>query len=334
MTVPSADSTARPDPRAPLHPQVKALLDLFLAMRPEPRIFDPVLMRERSALMVPWLTASAPAVTSEREIKIPGPAGDVRALVFVPEDAGQRPPMVVYLHGGGFVNLSPETHAKLTKQIAVGTGAIVVSVDYHLAPEHPYPAGLEDCLAAFRWVRDNAEALGGDHSRIAVAGDSAGGNLAATMVLRLLDADEEPPAAAVLLVPWLDLANDTPSFRTFGPDDVVIDDISMNFYRASYAPKPEQWDDPFVSPLRGDLSRFPPTCVVVGGIDPLCDEGVLFAEKLRAAGRDSVLLNYAGMPHGFMFFPGIDDGERSIDEVCGFLRSRLGQPAATTAAKR
>ena len=320
--------SARPDPREPMQPQVKALLDLFLEMRPQPRIFDPAIMRERSAAMIPWLTASAPEVMSGHEITIPGPAGDIRALVFVPKNIREQPPLVVYLHGGGFVNLSPETHTKLTKQIAAGTGAIVVSVDYRLAPEHPYPAGLEDCLAAFRWVRDNAAELGGDPTRIAIAGDSAGGNLAAATTLRLLAAGEEPPSAAVLLVPWLDLAMDTGSFRTLGPDDVIIDDTAMLFYRESYAPSPAQWDDPFVSPLRGDLSNFPPACVVAGAIDPLCDDSVLFAEKLQSAGRDAVLLNYAGMPHGFMFFPGIDEGERSVDEVCAFLRSRLAERTA------
>jgi acetyl esterase len=309
-----------------MHPQVKALLDLFLQMRPEPRIFDPVVMRERSAASIPWLNADPPAIQSEREIKIPGPGGDIRALVFVPKDAGERPPLVVYLHGGGFVTLSPETHAKLTKQIAVGAGAIVVSVDYRLAPEHPYPAGLGDCLAAFHWVRENAESLGADASRIAIAGDSAGGNLAAATTLRLIVAGETPPVAVVLLVPWLDLGNETPSFRTFGPDDPVIDDISMMFFRASYAPKPQQWDDPFVSPLRADLSNFPPACIVVGSIDPLCDDGVVFAEKLEQAGREVQLLNYAGMPHGFMWFPGIDEGARSLEEVFAFLRAHLTEP--------
>ena len=322
-----SENSERPNPRDPMHPQIKILLDAFVAMRPEPRIFDPVIMREGVAAMIPWLTAGAPAVASEREITIPGTAGDIRALVFVPKGAGKRPPLIVYLHGGGFVQLSPETHAKLTKQIAAGTGAIVVSVDYRLAPENPYPAGLEDCLAAFRWARGNAPALGGDPTRIAVAGDSAGGNLAAATTLRLLAAGEEPPSAAVLLVSWLDLAMDTPSFRTFGPDDPVIDDIGMNFYRESYAPAPEQWDDPFVSPQRGELLRFPPTCVVVGAIDPLYDDGLLFTQKLQAAGRDAVLLAYDGMPHEFMLFPGIDEGQRSIEEVCNFLRSRLAERA-------
>jgi acetyl esterase len=317
------------DPREPLHPQVKRLLDLFLEMRPEPRIFDPPAMRERSNAMIPWLSADMPEIESEREIRIPGPAGNIRALVFAPRGTGELRPLVVYLHGGGFVSLSPDTHAKLTKQIAAGTGAIVISIDYRLAPEHPYPAGLDDCVASFRWARDNAASLGADPSRLAIAGDSAGGNLAAATTLRLLAAGEAPPSAVVLLVPWLDLGNDTTSFRTFGPDDPVIDDIAMMFFRASYAPKPQQWEDPFVSPLRGDLSTFPPTCIVVGGIDPLCDDGVLFAEKMQEAAREVVLLNYAGMPHGFMWFPGIDDGAKSIDEFCSFVRVHLAQPAAT-----
>ncbi|HEV8573813.1 MAG TPA: alpha/beta hydrolase [Dehalococcoidia bacterium] len=316
--------STKTDPREPLHPQVKALLDDFRARRPAERVFDPTQMRAETVAMVPVLTAGAPDVAREEEIRIPGPAGDIRALLFAPENAtGKALPILVYLHGGGWVILSPESHAKLTKQFAVGADAIVVSVDYRLAPEYPYPAPLDDCVAAFRWVRENAASLGGDPKRVSIGGDSAGGNLSAATTLRLLAAGEEPPSSVLMICPSTDLAMDTASLHTFAPDDPIIDTTFMEFCRGCYAPNPGQWGDPLLSPLHGDLSAFPPTCVVVGTIDPLCDDGVLFADKLRQSGREVVLQQHEGMPHVFMLFPGIE-GERSVAAMCEFLRRSLG----------
>ena len=321
-------TSTKTDPREPLHTQVKALFDMFLELRATEPVLDAVQMRAQTSDMIPFLTQDAPDVGREEEISIPGPAGDIRALLFAPKDAtGKALPVLVYLHGGGWVILSPDSHAGLAKKFAVGAGVIVVSVDYRLAPENPYPAPLDDCVAAFRWVRDNAASLGGDPERLALGGDSAGGNLAAATTLRLLAAGEKPPSSVLMICPSTDLAMETDSLRTFAPDDPIIDTTFMEFCRGCYAPNSEQWSNPLLSPLHGDLSDFPPTCVVVGTIDPLCDDGVLFADKLKKAGRDAALLAYDGMPHVFMLFPGIDEGQRSIDEICTFLRSRLTERA-------
>ena len=312
-----------PDPRAPLDPQVKMLFEMMGANRAE-RVLEPAPMRAGLGALAPLLTGGAPPVAAEKEIQIPGPAGNLRARVFWPEDKAAGPlPMIVFFHGGGYVVMSPETHEKLTKQLCVGVGAIVVSVDYRLAPENRYPAPLDDCLAAFRFVRVNARTLGGDAARVAAAGDSAGGNAAAAVSLRLIAAGEKPPAALLLLCPWTDMALDTDSMRRFGPDDGVLDTDIMTWFRDCYV-RPENWSDPFASPLRGDLSAFPPTLVVVGGIDPLGDDGVAFARKLERAGRKVVLQSHAGMPHDFMVFPGIDEGARAIDGICRFAKSALG----------
>ena len=208
-------TSAKSDPREPLHPQVKALFDTFVALRPAERIFDPVQMRAQEPEMIPFLTQGAPAVAREEEIQIPGPAGDIRALLFAPENTtGAALPVLVYLHGGGWVILSPDSHAGLAKKFAVGAGVIVVSVDYRLAPENPYPAGLDDCVAAFLWVRQNAASLGGDPNRVAIGGDSAGGNLAAATTLRLIAAGEEPPTSVLMICPCTDLAMGTASVKT------------------------------------------------------------------------------------------------------------------------
>lgn len=296
---------------------------MMAAGRPT-RVLEPGPMREGLGALGPLLVAGAPPVAAEKEIQIPGPAGALRARVFWPGDPQRGPyPLITYFHGGGYVVMSPETHEKITKQLCVGAGAIVVSVDYRLAPEHRYPAPLDDCLATFRWVRAHAKELGGDAARIAVAGDSAGGNASAAVTLRLLAAGEAAPTAAILLCPWTDMALDTDSMRTFGPEDGVLDTEIMTWFRDCYV-KPGDWADPFASPLRGNLSKFPPTLVVVGGIDPLCDDGVRFAKKLEAAGRKVVLQTHQGMPHDFMLFPGIDEGERSIAAICRYAKSALG----------
>ena len=311
------------DPRAPLNPPVKVLFEVMAAGRPT-RVLEPKPLREGLGALLPLLNAGAPAVAAERTLQIPGPGGEIRARAFYPGDPKRGPyPVIVYFHGGGYVAMSPETHEKLTKQLCVGVGALAVSIDYRLAPEHRYPAPLDDCLAAWRWVRAHASELGGDASRILAGGDSAGGNATAALALRLIAAGEPLPGALLLLCPWLDMALDTESMRVFGPDDGVLDTEIMTFFRDCYV-VPANWPDPFASPLRGDVRRFPPTLVVAGAIDPLRDDALQFAKKLETAGREVVLSSYAGMPHDFMLFPGIDDGERAVQEIVRFAKAKLG----------
>jgi len=314
--------------RDPMHPVVEGLFQAIFATRPAERVMDAEILRAGDALAAVGFNIGAPSLPVEREITIPGPAGDLRALVFAPREAGGAAlPVVVYFHGGGFVILTPESSAKIAKRMAQNVGAVVVSIDYRRAPEHPYPAPLDDCIAAFRWVRAHAASLGGDPARVGVGGDSAGGNLAAATALRLLAEGDSPPAAAVLMCPWLDMEMDSPSFRAYGPTDALIDDVVMTYWRDSYTDDPAVWANPLASPLRGDLSAFPPTCVLAGGIDPLCDEDVQFAEKLKAAGRDVELHEYAGMAHIWSFFPQLD-GLTDVDARIGaFLRRVFGSEA-------
>jgi acetyl esterase len=134
------------------------------------------------------------------------------------------------------------------------------------------------------------------------------------------------PSGVALICAWTDLAMKTRSFAAFGPDDLLIDDAAMTYWRSCYAPDPAQWDEPFVSPLRADLASFPPTCIVVGGIDPLYDDGVRFAEKLRAAGRPAELHEYGDMPHDFPLFPPLSAITDAVDRVATFVHGVLEQP--------
>lgn len=308
------------DPRGALHPQVEQLFEMMRANRGA-RVLEARALRESLGALAPLLNAGAPQVAREREIRIPGPGGAIRARVYEPRTPAPRPALVFY-HGGGYVIMSPETHAKLAKQLAVGAGCTVVSVDYRLAPEHPFPAPVDDCVAAFRWVRAHPGELGADPRRIAVAGDSAGGNASAAVCLALAEAGDRGPAAAVLLCPWTDMALESESMRALGPDDPLLDAELLRFFRDSYL-KEAEIPDPRASVLRADLTRFPRTLVVVGSIDPLYDDGAELARRLEAAGVDVQLQEHEGMPHDFMLFPGIDEAQACVERVCAFLRDAL-----------
>lgn len=270
-----------------------------------------------------YFNVGAPAIALEREITIETPAASLRAMVWAPVAEPDGLPVVLHLHGGGYVFMLPESFAKPWKEIAIAANAIVVSLDYRLAPEHPYPEPLDDCVATFRWLREHAREIGGDPARIAIAGESAGGGLAVAATLRLLAEGDEPPAAVAVASAWLDLRNASASFEAFGPDDALIDSATMAYWRESYAARKEQWSDPYLSPVLGDVSAFPPACVVVAGIDPLYDDGVTFAEKLRAAGRSVELHEYEGMPHIFWCFPPLHQFSDVSALVGAFLRCEL-----------
>ena len=179
-------------------------------------------------------------------------------------------------------------------------------------------------MAALRWLRDHAGELGGDPGRIALGGDSAGGNLSAAATLRLHANGEQPPAGAVLICPLTDVGLGTDSARRLAPDDPILDWPMLEFFRSAYlGPGREQWDDPFVSVARANLEAFPPSCLVAAGLDPLHDDALLLAERLRLAGRRVELRRYAGMPHAFPLFPGLAAGARAIGEIGDFLRELL-----------
>lgn len=307
--------------REPLHPEIRALFDATLAAREaNPRVLEAAVMRTQEPLLAAMFNAGAPEVAVEREIVVAGADGEMKALVHAAEGSGL--PVVLYAHGGGYCVMSPQTHAKITKQLAVGVNAVVVSIDYRLAPEHPHPAGIEDCIAAFVWLRDHASGLGGDGSRIAMAGDSAGGGIVAAAAQRLVPMGFAP-AAVLINCGWLDLNDDSPSFQAYGLDDPLIDEEVMSYWRQCYQPDRERWPDPDVSPLFGEIEGFPPACIVAAGIDPLCDDGLNFAARLREAGREVELLHYEGMPHVFSWFPGVSAGPGAVDAMCTFLRERL-----------
>jgi acetyl esterase/lipase len=313
-----------PYTRDGLRPEVQAFIAAARAARVPGAPRDAAASRAFDPVLATVFGAGSPDVAREEEIRIPILGGEVRALVYAPEQRdGELLPVVQYTHGGGFVIMTPESVAKVAKRIANDARAVVVSIDYRRAPEYPYPAPLDDCVDAFRWLRMHAATLGGDASRIATAGESAGGNLAAATALRLDSAGEPMPTAVVVACGWMDLAMQTRSLEAFGPDDPIIDSEVLRYWRSCYTPDEALWREPFASPLRGDLSSFPPSCVVPAGIDPLYDDNVLFADALRRAGREVEVHDYEGMPHDFLLFPQLEPLTDVMARITTFLRRAL-----------
>ncbi len=247
----------------------------------------------------------------------------VGVRIYRPESTAAAP-LVVYFHGGGWVVGSTETHDNQARAWCAGTGAVVVSVDYRLAPEHPYPAALQDCYAATRWAFAAAEQLGADPDRIAVAGDSAGGNLAAAVCLLARDRGDLAIAAQALVYPAVDATMSLASIRELA-SGFLLTASTMRWYTHHYLPDPVQRREPLASPLHApDLDGLPRAIIATAEYDPLRDEGETYAERLGAAGVPVTLRRYDGLVHGFFGMgPQVDAAQRAIDELCADLRRLL-----------
>ena len=253
---------------------------------------------------------------------IPGPAGEIPVKVFTP--AGRGPfPLLVYLHGGGWVIGSPETHAKLCAELAEGAGVVVVSVHYRLAPEHVPPASLDDCVAAIRWSVEHAAELNADGSRFAVGGDSAGGNLAAASMLRLRDEGGPKAKLQLLFYGAYTGDNELPSVN-FNAEGKILTKKAMEWFYAQYLSGGADLKDPYIAPIHGDLRGLPPALLIVGTLDPLLDDSKLFARKLQEAGVPATLSIYEDMPHVFVQLTAIlDGGKKAVGEACVALKNAL-----------
>jgi acetyl esterase len=230
--------------------------------------------------------------------------------------------VLVYFHGGGWVLGDLESHDRVCRALANQAGCVVVSVDYRLAPEHVFPAGAEDCYAATKWVAENAASIGADGARLAVGGDSAGGNLAA--VVSMMARDRGGPAInfQLLLYPVTDCALATPSQKEFANDGYVLSRADMEWFWKNYTDPIAEKNNPYACPLRAkDLSGLPPALVLTASHDPLRDEGERFAERLIAAGVKTTCTRYEGVTHGFVSFAdGLDKGKEGQRQAADALR--------------
>ncbi len=266
------------------------------------------------------------------EPTIEGAAGLLGARLYVPDRTGSPASdgdgdaLLVYYHGGGFVVCDLETHDNPCRFLALHAGVRVLSVDYRMAPEDPFPAAFDDAVAAFRYAVAHADELGADPARIAVGGDSAGGNLAAG-VARVAAGDSGPgPALQVLLYPWLDLAEKRPSYQLFG-EGFDLNDADLEWFTGHYLPDRNDARDPRCSPmLAQDLAGVAPAYVATAGFDPLRDEAEDYALRLRDAGVAVALRRHAGLIHGFLNLIGIGHACREATlEMAGALRLGLAR---------
>ena len=255
-----------------------------------------------------------------------GPGGALALRIYTPVGNGPFPVMV-FFHGSGFVVCSLDTHDGMCRNLCAGAGCVVVSVDYRLAPEHKFPAATDDCLAATRWVAANACALGADAGCIVVAGDSAGGNLAAVTALRIRDEGGPRLKGQLLIYPVTDYHDSNAPSMAENAEGYGLTRAGMIWFWDHYLADPSQGAAPHASPLRAkDLSGLPPALVVTAEYDPLRDEGEEYAKRLRQAGVATEMKRWDGMNHGFFVWPGVvEKAGIAMDEACAWVK-QMTQP--------
>lgn len=303
-----------------------ALKLLALAGQPELEELDPIQARARVTQDAAAFAGRPVALERVQDVTLDGAAGSLRGRLYVPPGAGTAGGLVIYFHGGGFVVGNLDTHDNSCRFLAAQAEVRVLAVDYRLAPEHPFPAAIDDGLAAFRWAAAHAAELGSDPARIAVAGDSAGGNLAAGVAVLAASDGGLAPAFQLLLYPWLDLADKRDSYRLFG-EGFYLTESDLDWYRGHYVPAPADERDPRCSPLRaGDLTGVAPAYVATAGFDPLRDEGEEYARRLEAAGVAVALRRHRGLIHGFFNTVAVGHaGREAVIEAAGAIRMALAR---------
>jgi acetyl esterase len=324
LAVPHTLAALQPPHRVdgdPICPQIQLLLGMLNAQpRPGMHQVSVEVARKQYAFICKMTDGRGPSVPRLENRTIPGPAGEIPVRIYGPVSSGAALPALVYYHGGGFVLGSPDVTDAFCRRAALGARCVVISVDYRLAPEHPFPAAVEDSIAAFAWVLENARSLGVDPKRVAVGGDSAGANLAAVVSIARRDADLPGPAHQMLYYPATAPRSDTESHRHFG-DGYFLESTTIAFFRESYVgenPADDYRSSPLLTP---DLKGLPGTQLITAGFDPLRDEGRAYAARLADAGVrvDDVL--EGRLIHGFVAM----NFSRLAREANGRAIRRLGR---------
>jgi acetyl esterase len=311
----------------PVDPQIQALLDFvasknlpphYLLTPPEAR----AAMEKSRAIFRPPEPVPLPRI---EELSIPGPAGALPARLYGAEARGAgAPPIVLYFHGGGWVTGSLDTHDDLCRRLAKRSGCLVVSLDYRLAPEHKFPAAVDDACAATRWIAQHGRELGGDPMRLAVAGDSAGGNLAAAVALLARDQGGPALRQQVLIYPATTHDFTLPSVSAYG-EGFLLTAQGMAWFWDHYLPSPADREDFRASPLRAkSLAGLPSALVLTAEYDVLRDEGELYAERLKREGVPTRLVRHAGMIHGFITMSVVARTLQIVDELGQAIQAGLG----------
>jgi len=308
----------------PLHPSAEALI-AQMAAAARPPITELAVDEVRQGYVAGAVLAGPRRpVHRVEELVIPSQTAAIGARLYAPESAVPLPALVYY-HGGGWVIGDLETHDATCRQLSLLTGCVVVAVDYRLAPDHKFPTAAEDAYAAFAWVVQNAAALGIDPARVAVGGDSAGGNLSAVVALMARDRGGARPVFQLLVYPVTDFSFETASYAE-NADGYILTRHTMRWFWNHYLAAPEDGANPYASPLRApDLRGLPPALVITAEFDPLRDEGEAYGERLRGSGVPVTTSRYPGMTHGFFHYAGaLPPGDLAMREAAAALRGVFG----------
>ena len=309
----------------PLHPQVEALLNQMAAAGGKP---TNAMTPEECRAVFDGLFASLPPsqarIAGAADRNVPGPAGPIKVRVYTPEGEGPFP-VLVFFHGGGFVLGDLETHDSVCRELSGGAGVIVVATDYRLSPEHRFPAAADDCIAVTRWVVKNAVQFNGDAKRVAVGGDSAGGNLAAVVSQQLRDQDGTKLAAQLLIYPVTRFDGVETKSIVDNATGYLLQRDDMDWFRGHYLGPNVDGKDVRISPiLATNLTGLPPALVQTCEFDPLRDEGEDYGKALKAAGVPTVISRHDGSIHAaFSFFTVLEPGRRMVDEAIRWLKETL-----------
>lgn len=308
-----------------LDPAVQALLDQ-MAANPAPKLWELPVTDGRALYMAmsQMLEPQGVPIGKVENLTVPGPGGPIPIRVYTPMGGGTVQPAIIFFHGGGWVIGSLETHDALCRQLANAAGCKVVAVDYRLAPEHKAPAAFEDALAAAKWIESNAAELEIDANSLAVAGDSAGGNLAAAVALAAKQTGSPKLSFQLLIYPTLQMRADTGSMKEHA-EGYFLEKKTMDWFYDQYLASDSDLNDPRLSPLAAtDLAGLPRAYVVTAGYDPLRDEGKAYAEKLNRAGVAAVHVNYDGMIHGFFnMTAAVPAAKQAITDAAAALKEAM-----------
>ena len=310
-----------------IHPQIEPILEGMLTVMAERGpvgSVPPPEMRERFNEDVSGWNLDLPEIHATEDFQIETGAGAVPVRLYDPEDRNKELPCLIFIHGGGWIVGDLETNERTLRLLAIRAGIRVLSVDYPLAPENKFPLGLDACVAVTRWVHQNGRDWGIDPDRLAIGGDSAGGNLALATALDLRNAGENWLRLGLLIYPALSPHADTESHQSFGQGEFGLDTDAMHYFWGEYLANGSQKNDPRAAPLLADMGSMPPMYIVTAGLDALTDDSRILEQKLKEFGIEVIHRHYPGMIHGFFSMAlFLDIGEKAVNEAAAALAETL-----------
>ena len=316
-------------------PQVEPILERMLAVMAERGPIgsvSPPEMRERFNEDVSGWNLDLPEIHNTEDFQIDTGVGSVPVRLYDPVDRDTDLPCLIFIHGGGWIVGDLDTNERTMRLLALRSGIRVLSVDYPLAPENKFPAGLDACVAVTRRVRQHGRDWGIDPDRLAIGGDSAGGNLALATAVDLKNADENWLRLGLLIYPALSPHADTESHQIFGQGEFGLGTDAMHYFWGEYLADASQKDDPRAVPLLADMGSMPPMYIVTGGLDALTDDSRKLEQNLKASGTEVIHRHYPGMIHGFFSMAlFLTIGEKAVDEASAALAEKLFGPTASKA---